>query len=99
MAVAEDVVAVVPTELSAAAVPEARALLVVEHPVSASAASKVTEVAEVSIFYSWGKNHFLSTLFEQFVSIFRVYIRILRGNGYQPHQIHGFLQAPDACVV
>ena len=55
MAVAEDVVAVVPTELSAAAVPEARALLVVEHPVSASVASKVTEVAEVSIFLFMGK--------------------------------------------
>jgi len=54
VAVAEDVVAVVPTELSAA-VPEARALLVVEHPVSASAASKVTEVAEVSIFLFMGK--------------------------------------------
>ena len=54
MAVAEDVVAVVPTELSAAVVPEARALLVVEHPVSASAASKVTEVAEVSIFLFMG---------------------------------------------
>jgi len=46
VAVAEDVVAVVP---------EARALLVVEHPVSASAASKVTEVAEVSIFLFMGK--------------------------------------------
>ena len=54
VAVAEDVVAVVPTELSAV-VPEARALLVVEHPVSASAASKVTEVAEVSIFLFMGK--------------------------------------------
>ena len=83
MAVAEDVVAVVPTELSAV-VPEARALLVVGHPVSASAASKVTEVAEVSIFLFMGKNHFLSTLFEHFVSIFRVYIRVLRGNGYVP---------------